>query len=234
MPCIRAGGQQIVPLTIILHGTGANIGFPELAHMLLHRSHVRVLYQPAAWADTIAMLDWLENIFVPSVRGASITGPVMLGMDKHGPQITSLFRDACAQHDVYPVYTPEGTTDVTAPVDHHVGCFIKGLMQKLWTTELTTNYALWTEGEDAMHGLNATYRRMLLVQWSAEAWRVTCSRHTLLLNSFIRTGFLSRMDGSDKHLLQVKGCDSYDPDDPQWDETNSDISDAGSDESSDS
>ena len=116
-------------------------------------------------------------------------------------------------------YTPEGTTDVTAPVDHHVGLTLKRKMQVEWKLELRMNYNYWTQGDPSMHGKHTLYRRILMVRWCFNAWRAVQGMPQLLLSAFVKTGFLSKMDGSDKHLLEVKGVADYDPDDPRWDVT---------------
>ena len=88
MPCICPVGTQVVPITIIFRGGGAvNFSEEELATYLDAKGQVHVAFQPAAWADTFVMLHWLKAISIPSVRGAGINGPIMLGMDRHGPHI---------------------------------------------------------------------------------------------------------------------------------------------------
>ena len=100
---------------------------------------------------------------------------------------------------------PVGTTDVTAPVHHHLGCHVKRGMQVRWQRELAFNYR-WKEGDDRLFGKHATYRR-IMAQWCQDSWLETLTHPVLVRNAFVHTGFLSKMDGSDKHLLQVKGCD---------------------------
>ena len=216
MPCIRPSGEQFVPVTLTFRGLGASISYEELMMMVENDATVNVLFQPYAWADSFVMLEWLKKCFVPSLRKAGITGPVMLGMDRHGAQISPVFRAACSEHDIYQVYTPEGTTDITAPVDRHVGCHIKRGMQREWKKELEKNYTLWTAGDATIVGKAASYRRMLMIAWCSDAWADTRTKTLLLLHAFLRTGFLSKKDGSDKHELEVRGFANYDPDDARW------------------
>ena len=68
-----------------------------------------------------------------------------------------------------------------------------------------------------MRGKHTLYRRILMARWCFNAWRAVQNMPQLLLSAFVRTGFLSKMDGSDKGLLEVKGVADYDPDDPRWD-----------------
>ena len=164
------------------------------------------------------MMHWLLDIFIPSVRAAGKKGWIMLGLDNHGCHTHPAFKAACAEHHIFLVFTPAYTTDITAPVDHHVGAFMKTIMQKLWEAELVEMYAYWTEDGVDMPGRAASHRRILMTQRTVESWRRTQQETTLLLRAFTSTGFLCKMDRSDVHLLKVVGWDYlYDPFDSQWD-----------------
>ena len=209
MPTIRPTGTQPVPCLLILRGTGGQLDSGEIeAYRQAKENGVRVLFQPKAWADTWIMMRWLLHIFIPSVRSAGIVGCVMLGLDNHGAQCHPSFKAACEAHEIFLVYTPEYTTDVTAPVDHHVGAHMKKLMQDSWDKELVMHFKYWTEGDDEMFGRNAAYRRILMSRWCVQSWRMTQLERLLLLHSFTSTGFLCKMDRSDIHLIKIAldGC----------------------------
>ena len=217
--CIRPVGVQVVPTTLIFRGTGKQLGFGELSSYAEARSKVRVLWQPKAWADTPTVIAWLLDIFIPGVRGAGTVGWVLLGMDNLGAHIHQSFKQTCLQNEIWPEYTPEGTTDTTAPADHHVGVFMKEKMQEEWEKELVEHYALWTEESLEMAGHGAKYRRILMVQWCKKAHSVLEQQHTLLFHAFTSTGWLCKMDKSDVHIIQVKGwLANYNPFDVRWDQ----------------
>jgi hypothetical protein len=212
MPCIRPEGDQSVPLLLIFRGKGCSPSMGEIEAMQRARElGVVCMFQPKAWADSQIMLRWLVEVFAPSIRDAGVTGWVVLGMDRHGPQISHAFQSLCRAFGIIPVYTPEGTTDVTAPVDHHVGKHLKSIMQTCWEEELQVRYAIWSEEEAALpRGVKASYRRCLMLSWGVRAWADTQTRHHMLRQAFVSTGWLNSMDGSENHLVQVKGCDNYD------------------------
>jgi hypothetical protein len=69
--------------------------------------------------------------------------------------------------DVHPVFTPSQCTDVVAPGGHHAGERMKDAMRVMYEAEMDNNIENWEEG-----GLSAAERRIYIVTWVAEAWKV--------------------------------------------------------------
>ena len=115
MPTIRPTGTQPVPCLLILRGTGGQLDWGEIeAYRQAKENGVRVLFQPKAWADTwsqvcdrLASSDvscWVWTTTVPNVI---------------------LHSKLRAKPTRFSWCIRLSTTDVTAPVDHHVGAHMK-------------------------------------------------------------------------------------------------------------
>jgi hypothetical protein len=168
---------------------------------------VSVIFQPKAWADEVVCIAWLDQF----QNETSSLGDRLLGMDGHGSQMTSIFRDLMRQYLIHPVYTPPNCTDVVAPVDHHVGRKLKGLIEDFYHAAMAINRDAWCNPPGIHGGLEAWERRVLMTCWVARAWAIIQSDYQHLLRSaFITTGFLLAMDGSENNLVKIPGVANYD------------------------
>ena len=206
---ICAGSEQIVPLGIILSGAG-QVGADELAEYAM--SPLKVYWQKKAWADTPLMLEWLEMFNESTQHIHEKYGFRILGTDQHGPRMTKLFTDRCAELGIVLVYGPASCTDVVAPVDHHVGVRLKEIIGRQYTSHLEANREKWTLNEDQEGHFSASDRRMLLTQWAEAAWEELKEKHTnLLLQAFRSTGYYPlKRDGSEDDAIKIgKGHEDY-------------------------
>jgi hypothetical protein len=193
--CIRAEGEQLVNPAIIFRGRGLQIGLEELRAYSRLSGLVDVYFQPKAWADGLVMDHWLERFNAQTEQ----LGERLLGMDNHGAQQTARFRSRMAEVDVVPAYTPPDTTDLTAPLDHHVGANMKHIISKLFWQAMEENHSEWNQ-----NGLPAWRLRVLMAEWTALAWhKVLKLKSEFLFKSFVSTGFCVAKDGSENHLIKI-------------------------------
>ena len=101
---------------------------------------------------------------------------------------------------VVPVFTPPNCTDVISPCDHHVGNWLKRTMAGFYHIELGLNRHVWYAS-----GLSASRRRMFLFDWLLLAWPLFIQQHKLLVASFVHTGWLIALDGSENNLIKLQG-----------------------------
>ena len=190
---IRAGGPQNADTGVVFRGLGMKLSDWEKSQ---YPPGVRVYFQPKAWVDTEVMAcivdDFLDDI-------SDVEGEVMYGMDNLGAHHNMVIKQTLYDHDVYPVFTPSQCTDVVAPVDHHVGAWMKQCMSQLYEKELEDNIELWEDG-----GLSAAERRIYIVNWVASAWKCLKTKSEFLRKSFVSTGWLLAKDGSENHLVKLR------------------------------
>ena len=88
---------------------------------------------------------WLVR-FNEACRAAGLEGTIMLGLDNYGPQQLTGFKAQCKALDILPVYTPTYCTDVVAPVDRHLGRFVKRIAKHLFKGTLIVELENWRDG----------------------------------------------------------------------------------------
>ena len=200
---IRAEGPQNIRPMLIFRGAG-HVGRAELQYYESLGS-IQVAWQAKAWADRRIMMDWLE-CFDEDIGGSGTTRPeVMLGMDQHGSQMVDEFLDGMVERNIFGVYTPVNCTDVTAPIDHHVGARLKSIISGLYVRDFSRNMERWLDH------LTAGERRMYIASWVVEAWDLLKVDGDFFKKVFQSTGFCNAQDGSENHLVTV-GSDVVDYD----------------------
>ena len=190
---IRAEGPQIVQPGVVFRGQGLVISDWEKSR---YPDGVRVYFQPKAWVDTPVMKCIVDD-FLHDIDG--VEGEVMYGMDNLGSHHNTGIKETLYDNNVYPVYTPSQCTDVVAPVDHHIGAWMKQCMSHLYEYELQHNLEVWEDG-----GLTASERRVYIVNWVATAWEALKTKSEFIRKSFVSTGWLLAKDGSENHLVKLK------------------------------
>jgi hypothetical protein len=190
---IRATGEQVAIPGVVFRGTGTRISDWEKSH---YPQNVRVYWQANAWVDTVTM-DMIADDFIADV--ADIDGGVMYGLDNLGAHHDIDIKTKLVAADIYPVFAPSQCTDVVAPVDHHVGQWMKEAMAVMYEHELERNREAWENGE-----LTAAERRIYIVNWVGTAWEVLKTMPVFIRKSFVSTGWLLAKDGSENHLVKLK------------------------------
>ena len=204
--CIRAEGEQLVRIAIIMRGTGVRLCKEEKEAYARLRPFIAVYFQPKAWVDSAINLIWFKQ-FVTETN--SLSGEKLLGMDRHGPQTTEIFKSIMQNHNTVPAYTPPDCTDSVAPCDHHVFARIKKIISRLYDIALDGNRESWCNPPE-FGGLRAWQRRVYLATWAAVAWDIVKRDKDFLRSSFISTGWLIAKDGSENNKIKVDGVVNYD------------------------
>jgi hypothetical protein len=190
---LRAAGRQICLPGIVFRGQGLRITEWEKSH---YPPGVRVYFQPKAWVDTEVMKlitdDFLEDT-------AEVDGEVIYGMDNLGAHHNTVIKQKLYDNHVWPVFTPSQCTDVVAPVDHHIGAWMKHAMSYMYEEELEKNLERWEDG-----GLSAAERRVYIANWVAVAWSTLSAKAEFIRKSFVSTGWLLAADGSENHLVDLR------------------------------
>ena len=203
---IRAEGKQLRP-EIIFRGKGGLDArhADELAYYRQVGDHATIMFQPKAWADQEVMLQSLECFIHQTREIRQKYGEILLILDQHGSQTTAFFRMRARECGIVLAYTPSSCTDVVAPVDHHVGAYLKKLMSTFYHDELRLNYDQWVD-----EGISASECRMLMLEWLLLSWEVLCQQPDMIRQAFVSTGCMLALDGSDWQKVKIHTLPNYD------------------------
>ncbi|XP_014675269.1 PREDICTED: jerky protein homolog-like [Priapulus caudatus] len=198
--CIRAEGEQRVKPAIVFRGKG-NVSSAVRAE---YDRDVDVYFQRCAWMDSEINMQWVSGTLLPGV-GNSPNEKVIFA-DNVGFQQVKQFHEACREEINAIVYLlPENQTDKVQPIDAGYGKLIKskvGEAMEGWL-EKEANLEEWHDK------LSAKRRRILMTQWTAQAWRELSTNKGLCKKLFEKTGCLMTADGSNDDQIRPQGLESY-------------------------
>ena len=123
-----------------------------------------------------------------------------------GFQQTREFHEACRNEINATVYLlPDKQTDKIQPIDAGCGRMIK--------VKIAAAMDKWLEKEeniDKWHEkLSAKERRILLTEWTGEAWSVLTQNGDLFKRLYEKTGCLMTVDGSGDERISPQGLEDY-------------------------
>lgn len=198
--CICAqGNNQIVKIEIYFRGQGLRVTRLEREHFEKLKEWVTVRFQSKAWSDGQIALDWLVDF-----RAATLhQGEVLLGMDGHKAQISPLCRAFMDLMGIRYAITAANCTDTLSPVDRHVGVWLKDRIHEKYDAQFSgAKMSAWQKNYGA-GGLSVSSKRMWVATWTAEAWQeMKRDQQYVIEQSFVQTGFVQAMDGSEQHLIR--------------------------------
>ena len=110
---------------------------------------------------------------------------------RHGAQKTPLCRAFMEHMFIKEAFIPADCTDTISPVDKHVAQKIKLMMY-----ERFDNHREWGD-------MTSENKRRLVTRWASEVWEeFTRDYQPLIVNAFVKCGFLVAKDGSENWRIQ--------------------------------
>ena len=209
----RAVGEQVVPPVIIFYGLGQKYIKDEILAWAKLK-HVVVYFQQKAWCDSTFFHWFLLNVFNKNIRESGELGEQLLFLDNLGSHMTESNIALMKELLIVPLFLALNCTDVAAPIDHHVGCYLKVKVKGWYELDLEQNYDLWRGGVDDVEAanphefLNTTTRRIKMAQWLDEAWGELRVMDQFLLSSFVSTGCLMGLNGENE--IKMRGLTGVD------------------------
>ena len=118
---------------------------------------------------------------------------------------------------IKPAYTPGDCTELCGVTDVGPGNEVKKGMVKRYRANLRSSKERLEEWKTGK--VSASERRILATKWLGEAWEEYTSNHQdQITMAFKKCGMYNALDGSENHLIKVKGAKDYIPpkkDDPK-------------------
>jgi hypothetical protein len=198
--CIRAEGEQNVKPALVFRGKGR----VEKVEKEQYDKGVDVYVQSCAWVDEEVNMKWVRETLVPGI-GKDQDEKVIFA-DNVAFQQSKTFHQACRNEINASVYMlPKNHTDKVQPID--AGC---GKMMKL---KIAAEMEKWLEEDQNLEKwhdkISAKERRILMTNWTADAWKELCQYKDFFRRLFEKTGCLITVDASDDDKISPQGLDSY-------------------------
>jgi hypothetical protein len=181
--------------TLIFHGQG-NVTTAERA---AYHPDVVVEFNKEAYNNEDLFLRWIDEQLQPTLEGDT-----MLVMDVASFHKTKAVR-ARLQKElpvyVLPAMIPGGLTCLLQPLDTAVNSMFKKLLQ-----DAVDQYITDWEKEHLGQAWAVRDKRIMMTNIVAKVWHTVCTeKQDLIVKSFIDTGIAIRPDGTQNHLVNIKG-----------------------------
>jgi hypothetical protein len=186
--------------TLIFHGQGRI----SQAERDAYHPGVNVHFSSTAYNNGKLFLEWIDKELKPILEGDT-----MLVMDVATFHKTDAVRNRLKNelpHYVLPTMIPGGLTCLVQPLDTAVNSMYKKLLQDRIDQYVTD----WEKrrGED---NWTVKDKRIMLTHVVAEAWvTVYTDKKPIQIRSFLNNGISINPDGSENHLIKIKGIDNKD------------------------
>ena len=160
-----------------------------------YNKNVVVLFQDNAWANARTS----EVSFKIACR--KIPKGSLLTLDNLNGHRTPAYKAIAATNQTFLLYTPPDCTDLCAVNDHGLGKWFRDKIKKEFLNEYKRKEKIWDQ-----KNIDASERRIRLVEWVSKAW-VEIKKYPLMIRkAFQACGVLARVDGSENHRIKVKTC----------------------------
>jgi hypothetical protein len=192
---IFADGEARLCPTLIFHGQG-NVTAAERA---AYHPGVVVKFNKEAYNNEDLFLSWIDQQLQPILEGDTMLIMDVASFHKTDAVRARLQKELPAY--VLPAMIPGGLTCLLQPLDTAVNSMFKKLLQDAIDEYITT----W-EREHLGQAWAVKDKRIMMTHVVADVWRRVCDeKKEIVVKSFIDTGIAIRPDGSQDHLINIKG-----------------------------
>jgi len=198
---IFADGIHRIPPKIIFHGKPTEAGGQiEANEAQFYSPDVKVAFNDTAYNNEGLTITWIKEELVP-LTGVSKDNPLLLVLDCAAFHKTDEIRALLKHNNVEVAMVPPGMTGLCQPLDTHVNKTMKEYMR-----EATDKYSMSWEESNPDKKWSVSDKRIMVTYVVAQAWSRLCDKnHTVVINSFVDTGIYLAADGSEDHLIKIKG-----------------------------
>lgn len=162
-----------------------------------YHSGVKVRFNKKGYNNGSEMVTWIDEDLAPALNGH---GALFL-MDDAQFHKTKAVKETLHKHHIVFSMVPPGCTGLVQPLDVSINRPFKDILKEKMDTEFNKP-ADPTNPVKSKIGI----RCIAMTKVVAEAWAEFCAQgKTIVENCFTRLGLTLAIDGSDDHLLSVKG-----------------------------
>ena len=199
---IRAQGDQDIECVLLVAGSGRQITQEEY-EFYRGLKNVKVYFQQKAWCDGKVMAWWVRKIWKRDANPSRL-----LVLDCLSCHVSQETLQSLASQNTHVVNPPPNCTDLIAPIDHHVGKWLKDKMKKRYCAALSEHWETWRDSSQN-DSLAAPKRRMMMAGWLDDAMNELKDPKmaSFLYASFDSTGVLVKRDGT--HNIKIRGGKDY-------------------------
>jgi hypothetical protein len=192
---IFADGEPRLRPTLIFHGQG-NVAVAERA---AYHPDVVVEFDKEACNNEDLFPHWIDKQLQPTLEGDTMLVMDVASFHKTDTVRARLQKELPAY--VLPAMIPGGLTCLLQPLDTAVNSMFKKLLQ-----DAVDQYISNWEKEHQGQAWAVKDKRIMMTNVVAKVWHTVCTeKQDLIVKSFIDTGIAIRPDGSQNHLVNIKG-----------------------------
>ena len=127
-------------------------------------------------------------------------------LDNLPEHCTLLYQEEARRLGIRLVYLPSHSTDVGAVIDYDLGRIDKNIIREQYAVDFVKRPAFYVDAaKDG--GIKASQFRELLVSWVKLAH--SQRKPDLILKRFKNCGMYNAVDGTENHLIKVRGVPNY-------------------------
>jgi hypothetical protein len=187
--------------TVIFKGSASDKAkiFKDEGH--LYAPGIKVIYNEHAYNNEELFLLWLKED-IPTVKSAH--HDFLLVMDAASFHLTDLIKVEVRRQLITSALIPAGCTSLLQPLDTTINKLFKQyLREEMEIYELEEERKGKTEW-------SVSDRRIMTTWTVRRAWDRIKTQRDMISESFLRAGITSRPDGSQDHLISIKGIENID------------------------
>ena len=202
---IFADGIPRISPTVIFHGTPTELGGQiEAAEGAQYAPGIIVQYNKTAYNNEDLTTGFITKQLIP-LTGVTTENSLLLALDCAAFHKTASILEKLKANNVVTVMIPPGCTSILQPLDTHVNKPFKDYLR-----EFTEAYVEAKESEqgDDQNSWSISQKRIMVTHVVKAAWDKLCtepSKVELVKRSFKDIGLNLACDGSEDHILRIKG-----------------------------
>lgn len=213
-----SGSLELVPLLVFRGEDSKKTGSIFDKESRFYHPDVIVNFNEKAWNNGALFLQWIVEELIPIMK-PSEADPVLLAMDCVSFHKTGEVLETLKQNWCQVVMVPPGCTGILQPLDTHVNKVFKAILTRLEEEDATRR-----EEENPLFKWTASKKRIQMTHCVGEAFKILRERHAdMIAKSFLDVGLSLPPDGSQDHLLSIKGFPHGEPEIGDYSQTDAEI-----------
>jgi hypothetical protein len=202
---VFADGIPRIDPDLIFHGTATESGGRlEALEGDKYAKGVSVHFNKSAYNNEELTERWLDEKLIPLIRPINQPHqPFLLSFDCAAFHKTPPLLRKMKDNDITPALVPPGCTGILQPLDTHINKPFKEYLQ-----DATEEYMDRREDETGTEAekWSVSDKRIMVTHVVADAWKRFCTeKQAVVCKAFQDVGLFLPVDGSQDHLLSIKG-----------------------------